>query len=129
MAVYDLEEQDQIDELKAWWTRYGGNVDRRARASQCACVIVGVQGWRWWTGKQAEEASVLYTAVSDARARQGCRQGERRDAADSPTATAGTGYAPRAALLFAKMLYDSGDKAGAKAQLHVGRSSTRTKTS
>ena len=30
---------------------------------------------------------------------------------------AGTGYAPRAALLLAKLLCDTGDKAGAKAQL------------
>jgi predicted negative regulator of RcsB-dependent stress response len=30
---------------------------------------------------------------------------------------AGTAYAPRAALLYAKMLYDGGDKPGARAQL------------
>ena len=23
MAVYDLEEQETIDDLKAWWTRWG----------------------------------------------------------------------------------------------------------
>ena len=29
----------------------------------------------------------------------------------------GTAYAPRAALVYAKMLFDAGDKAGAKSQL------------
>ena len=35
----------------------------------------------------------------------------------SPTNTARTAYAPRAALILAATLYDAGDKAGAKAQL------------
>ena len=26
MAVYDLEEQDQLDDLKAWWSRWGNTV-------------------------------------------------------------------------------------------------------
>ena len=64
MAVYDLEEQDQIDELKAWWARYGGAVT--VGLVLAVLVIGGVQGWRWWSGKRAEDASVLYSAVSDA---------------------------------------------------------------
>ena len=34
-----------------------------------------------------------------------------------PRASAGTGYAPRAALLVAKLMFDAGDTAGATAQL------------
>ena len=64
MAVYDLEEQEQIDELKAWWTRYGGAVT--VGLVLALLVVAGVQGWRWWAGKRAEDASVLYGAVSDA---------------------------------------------------------------
>ena len=26
MAVYDLEEQEQLDDLKAWWTRWGNPI-------------------------------------------------------------------------------------------------------
>lgn len=113
MAVYDLEEQDQIDELKAWWARYGGAVT--VGLVLALLVIAGVQGWRWWNAKRAAEASVLYTAVSDAA--------RAKDAAKAKDATlqitdryAGTGYAPRAAMLFAKMLYDNGDRDGAKSQ-------------
>jgi hypothetical protein len=113
MAVYDLEEQDQIDELKAWWTRYGGAVT--VGLVLAVLVIGGVQGWRWWSGKRAEDASVLYSAVSDA-----ARTKDPAKAKDAITQItdkyAGTAYAPRAALLYAKMLYDSGDRDGAKAQ-------------
>ena len=113
MAVYDLEEQDQIDELKAWWARYGGAITVGLVLG--ALVIAGVQGWRWWSAKRAEDASVLYSAVSDAvRAKDAAKA---KDAAQQITDRyAGTGYAPRAALLYAKMLYDNGDRNGAKAQ-------------
>jgi predicted negative regulator of RcsB-dependent stress response len=114
MAVYDLQEQEQIDDLKAWWARYGGTV---TVALVLGCLVVaGIQGWRWYTAKRAESASVLYSAVSEAA--------RTKDAAKAKDAVAqitdryaGTGYAPRAALLYAKMLYDAGDRNGAKAQL------------
>ena len=114
MAVYDLEEQDQLDDLKAWWKRWGNLVTWIALV---ACIgLAAFQGWRWWTAKQAEEASALFSAMSQAARTQ--------DLAKAKDATAqlagkysGTGYAPRAALVLAKMLFDSGDTAGAKAQL------------
>lgn len=113
MAVYDLQEQDQIDELKAWWTRYGSAITVGLVLG--LLVIGGVQGWRWWSAKRAGDASVLYTAVSEAvRAKDAAKA---KDAALQITDRyAGTGYAPRAALLYAKLLYDGGDRAGAKAQ-------------
>jgi predicted negative regulator of RcsB-dependent stress response len=113
MAVYDLDEQDQIDELKAWWARYGGAIT--VGLVLAVLVIGSVQGWRWWSGKRAEDASVLYSAVSEAaRAKDPAKA---KDAVSQITDRyAGTGYAPRAALLYAKMLYDSGDRKGAAAQ-------------
>jgi predicted negative regulator of RcsB-dependent stress response len=113
MAVYDLEEQEQIDELKAWWARYGGAVT--VGLVLALLLVAGVQGWRWWAGKRAEDASVLYAAVSDAVRAKDAAKG--KDAAAQLTERyAGTGYAPRGALLFGKLLYDSGDREGAKAQ-------------
>jgi predicted negative regulator of RcsB-dependent stress response len=113
MAVYDLEEQDQLDDLKAWWARYGSAITVGLVLG--LLVLAGVQGWRWWTANRAESASVLYSAVSDAaRAKDTAKA---KDAMLQITDRyAGTGYAPRAALLFAKMLYDAGDRGGAKAQ-------------
>ncbi|HSV18047.1 MAG TPA: tetratricopeptide repeat protein [Casimicrobiaceae bacterium] len=114
MAAYDLEEQEKLDDLKAWWTRWGGTVSTGVLVA--ALVIAGVQGWRWYTGKRAEDAAALYQAASESirkndapRARDAIAQIEDKYAA--------TGYAPRAALLYARMLYDAGDKAGAKLQL------------
>src|SRR5262245_12099995 len=115
MAVYDLEEQEKIDDLKAWWNQWGNLVAGIAVA--VALGIFAVQAWRWWQGRQAEQASVLYSAVSSAvkandvpKAKEAVAQLEEK--------FAGTGYAPRGALLVAKLLYDSGDAAGATAQLN-----------
>ena len=114
MAVYDLEEQDQLEDLKAWWAQWGNYVTMVVVA---VCVgIVAVQGWRWWKHSQAEQASVLYGAVSEA-----ARVNDAAKAKDAMAELAarfpGTGYAPRAGMVTAKVLFDAGDKAGAKAQL------------
>jgi predicted negative regulator of RcsB-dependent stress response len=114
MAAYDLEEQEQIDDIKAWWATYGKYVS--AAVVSVALVVIGVQGWRWYQGTQAEKASVLYQAVS-----QAARANDATKAKDPATQLvdrfAATAYAPRGALLYAKLLYDAGDRAAAKAQL------------
>ncbi len=114
MAVYDLEEQEKLDDLKAWWKQWGGTV---SVAVMIACaVVIGVQGWRLWNQHQAEQAATLYTAVSTA-----LRANDLPKAKDATAQLVDqyprTGYAPSAAMILAKMLWDSGDKAGAKAQL------------
>ena len=114
MAVYDLEEQESIEDLKAWWARWGTLVTWIAVA--VAAVIVAVQGWRWWRASSAEAASALYAAVQSASPGEGAAKA--KDAmATLADRYAGTGYAPRAALLRAKQLWADGDKAGARAQL------------
>jgi predicted negative regulator of RcsB-dependent stress response len=114
MAVYDLEEQEKIDDLKAWWAQYGKYVSGAVTA--VAIVVIGIQGWRWYERTQAEQASVLYQAVS-----QAAREKDAAKAKDPATQIVDrfgrTAYAPRAALLYAKLLYDAGDKAGARSQL------------
>jgi predicted negative regulator of RcsB-dependent stress response len=114
MAVYDLEEQETIDDLKAWWKRWGNFVTTAILV--VAVAFAGVQGWRWWKHSRAEQASALYSAVSAA-----VRGNDLAKAKDAVTQLedkyAGTGYAPRAAMLLARMLFDGGDKAGARAQL------------
>jgi len=114
MAVYDLEEQERLDELKAWWTRWG-NSAMTLVIVVCA-VIIGVQGWRWWTAKQTEEAATLYAALSQA-ARESNLPKAKDAAAQLADKFSGTGYAPRAALVLAKLQFDAKDRAAAKAQL------------
>lgn len=114
MAVYDLEEQERVDDLKAWWARWGNVASWIAIG--IAAVIVAVQGWRYWQASRAEAASALYFAIATAG-----RTGDAAKAKDAMSTLAdqyaGTAYAPRAALLYAKQLWSDGDKAGAKAQL------------
>ena len=114
MAAYDLDEQEKLGDLKAWWSRYGNYVT--GAITVVALIIAANQGWKWYTGKQATEASSLYFALSDAAG--------KNDAAKVKDANAqliekfaGTGYAPRGALLAAKSAFDAGDLATAKTQL------------
>jgi predicted negative regulator of RcsB-dependent stress response len=114
MAVYDLEEQDQLDDLKAWWHRWGNVVTAVVVA---ACIAAaGVQGWRWYMAKQAEEASALFTGLTQASRAQDLNKAKEA-VAQLEDKYARTGYAPRGALVLAKMLFDSGDAAGARTQL------------
>ena len=115
MATYDLEEQESIEDLKAWWARWGTLVSWIAVA--VAAVIVGVQGWRWWQANRAEEASALYFAVASASRGNGDAAKAKDAMATLVDKYASTAYAPRAALLYAKQLWNAGDKAGVKAQL------------
>jgi len=114
MPVYDLEEQEKLDDLKAWWQQYSKYVG--AAVSAVAIVLLATQGWRWYQNNQSEQASVLYQAVSQAG-----RTNEVAKAKEPATQIVdrfgGTAYAPRAALLYAKLLYDAGDRAGTRAQL------------
>ncbi len=114
MAVYDFEERESLEDLKAWWARWGTAV---TIAAVIACAIaIGVQGWRWYTAKQADEAGALYGALT-AAARSNDLPKAKDTTAQLADRFARTGYAPRGALVLAKLLFDSGDAAGAKAQL------------
>ncbi len=61
MAAYDLQEQEQMSNLKAWWERYGNLVC--ALAVGVAVAGLGWQGWQWYQRKQATEAAVLMDQV------------------------------------------------------------------
>jgi predicted negative regulator of RcsB-dependent stress response len=114
MAVYDLEEQEKLDDLKAWWQQWGNLVSGVVLA--VALGILAVQGWRWWQGDQAAQASVLFAAV-DAAAKANDVEKAKEASGQLAAKYGSTGYAPRAALLVAKLLFDAGDAAGATAQL------------
>jgi predicted negative regulator of RcsB-dependent stress response len=114
MAVYDLEEQEKLDDLKAWWQRWGNTVTAVAVA---ACIAAaGVQGWRWYTAKQSEEASALFTGLSQAARAQDLNNAKEA-VAQLEDKYSRSGYSARGALVLAKMLFDGGDTAGARTQL------------
>ena len=55
MAAYDLEEQEQISELKAWWARYGNLVTTLLLVA--AVGVFAWQAWNWYQRNQAAQAS------------------------------------------------------------------------
>lgn len=114
MAVYDLEEQEQIDELKAWWKQYRSLVLLVVVA--VAVTLGGSLAWRYYQSRQAFEAGELYTQLQGA-----VGSGEQKKAQDIAAVLVEryprTGYATFAALAGAKAAFDSGDAAGARSRL------------
>ncbi|MDR2690605.1 MAG: tetratricopeptide repeat protein [Azoarcus sp.] len=64
MAVYDLEEQEQLSQIKAWWERYGNLV--ATVLLTVAVISVGWQGWRWHQNRVAGEAGELFFELQQA---------------------------------------------------------------
>jgi len=75
----DLEEQEQVAELKAWWKQHGNLIVGTVLA--CAVAFAGWQGWRWYQASQAAQAAGLYEAL--ARAAQAGDAKALRDAGGS----------------------------------------------
>ncbi|MBZ0126759.1 MAG: tetratricopeptide repeat protein [Rhodocyclaceae bacterium] len=114
MAVYDLEEQEQISELKTWWRMYGNLVTAALLAVSAA--VVGWQAWNWYQGKQTAEASVIYAAVQKGAMERDAKRA-REAAGELTEKYPGTAYAAMAALTSARMQFDAGDLKTARAQL------------
>ena len=114
MAAYDLDEQEKLGDLKAWWARFGNYVT--GGVTVVALIIAANQGWKYYTGKQAAEASGLYFALSDAATKN--EVPKVKDAvAQLVEKFPSTGYASRGALLAAKVAFDAADLLAAKTQL------------
>jgi predicted negative regulator of RcsB-dependent stress response len=75
----DLEEQEQVEELKAWWKQHGRLITAVVLAA--AVGFAGWQLWRWYQSSQAAQASVLYDSV--VKAAQANDAKALRDAAGS----------------------------------------------
>ena len=114
MAAYDLDEQEKLGDLKAWWAQYGKYVIGAVAA--IALLVGGNWGWKTWTTNQAMAASALYATVTEAVTKN---EPAKVKEAIAPLLEKypSTGYAPRAALLAAKAAFDAGDLPGAKTNL------------
>ena len=110
----DLEEQEQVAELRAWWNQFGSLV---TAAIIAVCVaFAGWQGWRWYERSQASGAAVLYEGI--ARAAQAGDAKALRDADGALLENyPRTLYASMAALSAARFYFERSDTKSAKAQL------------
>ncbi|SOY47516.1 conserved hypothetical protein yfgM [Cupriavidus taiwanensis] len=112
--AYDLEEQEQLENLKAWWRQYGNALTWALIIALLA--FAGWNGWKYWERKQAGEAAVLYEQVLKAAE---ARDVERikRAATDVEGKFGRTAYGQMSALVAGRVLYDAGDLSAAKSQL------------
>lgn len=110
----DLEEQEQVDQLKAFWKQYGNLI------SGLLIVVFGsiaaYNGYQWWERDKAAQAAGMYDEVERA-AKGGDPAKISRAFADMKERFAGTTYSAQAGLLAAKALYDKGQAEQAKAPL------------
>lgn len=108
------EEQESIENLKAWWTEWGNLVTWVMLVAVFAAAAWN--GWHFWQRRQAAQAAVLYDHVQQA-AENGDKALLASATAEMENRFGSTAYAPMTALLAARTLYQAGDEAGAKAQL------------
>jgi predicted negative regulator of RcsB-dependent stress response len=111
--AYDLEEQEQLDEFKAWWKKNGSMLTNFVFAALVA--YSAWLGYHYFQNKNAVEASGLYQAlvVTDLT---------KTAEIKSQSATlmenfSGTPYAGRAAVFAAKANFAAKDNKSAKSQL------------
>lgn len=112
--AYDLEEQEQLDAIKAWWTQHGTTV--LLSVAVFVAIVAGTQGWRYYQNKQTVQAAGLYEMLQGAADNRDVKK-VREVAGQLIEQYPRTAYATRAALLAAKSNHDSGDAKSAKAQL------------
>jgi len=110
----DLEEQEQLDQIKHFWARYGNLI------TWVLIVVFGSvaawNGWNYWQRNQATKAAALYDEVERAAS---ARDIDRlsRALADMQAGFGRTAYASQAGLLAAQAMYEQGKSEEALAAL------------
>ena len=114
MAYYDLEEQEQLAELKAWWKQWGALI--LTAVALALAAIAAYHGWSWYKRDLAGKAATMYGAVTKA-----AQEGDSKKARDQANSLIEkypkTAYAPLAALVAARLSFEVPDLAAAKQQL------------
>jgi predicted negative regulator of RcsB-dependent stress response len=112
--AYDLEEQEQLAQLKSWWKDNGTKLLTVVAA--VAIAVAGWQGWSIWQAGQARQASALYDSL--VKAIQADDAKGLRDAAGSLVESfPRTLYASMGALASARFHFERNDLKSARAQL------------
>jgi predicted negative regulator of RcsB-dependent stress response len=110
----DLQEQEQLDALKAFWKKQGNLV------TWALIVVLGGfaawNGWQYWQREQAQKAGALFEEL-DRAALAGDAEKVTRVFADLKTRNPGTAYAQQGGLLAAKVQVAKGQIDAAKASL------------
>lgn len=112
--AYDLEEQEQIASLKAFWNKFGNLI------TWVAIIVLGsYAAYNYWNYSQrssAAEASGLYEEMQKSLAAKDNTK-VQRIATDIESKYARSAYAQMSALAAAKSAFDANDMKTAKARL------------
>jgi len=110
----DLEEQEQLDQLKHFWKQYGNAI------SWLLIIVFGAfaawNGYQWWSKRQAEQASAMYEEVDRVIAAGDVAAADRAYG-DMRQRFPSTVYTQQAGLTLAKVAYLSGKPEVAQAAL------------
>jgi predicted negative regulator of RcsB-dependent stress response len=110
----DLEEQEQLADLKHFWNRYGSAI------SWALIVIFGAvaawNGYHYRQRSQATKAAVMYDEVERAAVAGDIARLDR-SLADMQTRYGRTAYADQAAMLAARVYHEKGNLAASKGAL------------
>jgi predicted negative regulator of RcsB-dependent stress response len=110
----DLEEQEQLAELKHFWNEYGNLISWVLIAVFGA--IAAWNGWQYWQNSQAAQAAAMFDEVERA-AQSGDTNRVERAFSDMKERFGRTAYAQQAGLLVASVLVEQGKADPAKAAL------------
>jgi len=111
----DLEEQEQLADIKHFWNEYGNLI------TWVVIVVFGAiaawNGWQYWQRTQSAQAAAMYDEVERA-AQAGDLTRVQRAFSDAREKFGRTTYAQQAGLLAAKVLMDNGKVDAARSALN-----------
>ena len=110
----DLEEQEQLDQLKHLWKQYGNLISWILIAALGA--YAAWFGYQRWQGNQASQAAAMFDEVERV-SKLGDISKVERAFGDMKDRYASTAYAQQSGLLVAKLYYEAGKVDAAKAAL------------
>jgi predicted negative regulator of RcsB-dependent stress response len=115
MATHlDLEEQEQLDQLKSFWKQYGNLI------TWLLIVVLAAyaawNGWNWWQRDQAVKAGAMYDEL-DRAAQAGDADKAGRVFADMKDRFPRTAFTEQGALLAARTQFEKGQVDNARATL------------
>ena len=110
----DLQEQEQLDAVKAFWNQYGNLI------TWALVLVLGAfaawNGWQWYQRDQGNKAGALFDELDRAVA-AGDAEKATRAFGDLKQRFPGTAYAQQGGLLTAKVQFEKGKADDARATL------------
>jgi predicted negative regulator of RcsB-dependent stress response len=115
MATHlDLQEQEQVDALKAFWQQYGNLITWALVAAML--VYSGITGWQWWQREQSAKAGAMFDEL-DRAVNAGDADKAARVFGDLKERYPRTAFAQQGGMLAAKLQFEKGKADDARASL------------